>query len=158
MVQGDHLSKIAVIAVFERSDRFSYIQKYVKELRQRGIRTVDFFIYFGNKKDFEQYQGSLKDFPFSEKGFNLFGKFIAAELQHARKETYDVVIDLSEGKSFACDVLLTKMKGRWKAGRSSSDRRFLLDFMIDMKEDQDIRNFIHHLDQYLTNFNRQNAA
>ena len=158
MVKGDHLRDIAIIAVYEDSSTFAHIENYVKEWRKRGMRSADLFLYFGNKKEMEEYQGSLKDVPFGKKSFTIAGKAKAPELVSVLKGEYDVAIDLSRGRAFACDVVLGKVHAKWKAGEQSDDRAYLLDLMIDVKNDPDVRKLIHHLDHYLFHLNTSNAA
>lgn len=158
LVKGDHLRDIAIVAVYENSESFAHIESYIKEWRKRGMRSADLFLYFSSKKLMEQYQGSLKDVPFSSKSFSFAGKAVSSELTTALKKEYDVAIDLSRGGSFACDVVLSKIKAKWKAGEQSEDRAYLLDLMIDVKKDPDVRKLIHHLDHYLFHLNTSNAA
>ena len=139
------------------TEQFGAVYEYVKTLRKRGVKTVDFYIHFTNKKHFEAFQGSVKDVPIGPKDVGFFGQFKNPELSKVKEKSYDVFIDLSNGKSLVCDLLLAQSVAKWKAGRQLAGREHLLDFMIAVKED-DIRNVIHYLDQYLWNFNNLNAA
>ena len=159
LVHGDLVDSMAIVGIFDQDDKgFDIIQGYVKELRRRGIKTVDFYVGFKSKKLFKEYKGSLKDHPFHSSSFSWLGKIDSPELDSLETKTYDVLVDLSEGSMFEADVIVAKSKAKWKAGAKNNERAFLLDFMIDMKEDRDIRNLIHHLDKYLMNFNKMNAA
>ncbi len=158
IVHGDLIMHVAVVASAANEQDFRYVQTYVKELRGRGLRSVDFYISFPNKKNLEAFEPARHDFPFTRKDFNLLGKYRGEVLKQSVGKEYDVLIDLTRGRSFAADVLIAKTQARWKAGAMDESRSHLLDFMIDMKADQDVRKLIHHLDHYLTNFNKSNAA
>ena len=157
-VQGNLIMRVAVVAIGDDLEQFAHVTSYVKELRNRGLKTVDLYPFFHNKKRFEAFQGGLKDFPFTRKDFNLMGKFKSDMLRHSVGVSYDVLIDLTRGKAFPCDVLISKIEARWKAGEYDADREHLLDLMLDVKQNPDIRQLIHHLDHYLKNFNKSNAA
>jgi len=157
-VHGDMIMSMAVVTVYSQDDTFRYIESFVKDLRKRGIKTVDFYIYFDSKKTFEMYQGTLKDFPFSRKGFDWKGKFLSRELKHALEMDYDVLLDLTRGGTVPTDLLISKTQAKWKAGERINGREYLLDFMIDLKGGGDTRNLMHHLDTYISNFNLHSAA
>lgn len=156
LVHGNLLNSIAIVARKE-CDQFEYIQAYVKELRNRGIKTVDFYIEFPNQRLQGLYGASLKDFPFNTKSFTFFGGYKTPELTHSLSRDYDLLIDLSQGASLKCDLLISRIHAKWKAGRRYPERDILLDFMLEI-HDNDMRNLIHHLNNYLTNFNNLNAA
>lgn len=159
LVHGDLIGSIAVVGLYDMErEGFNVINGYVKELRQRGIKTVDFYVGFKAKKELELYQGSLKDHPFHRSSFSWLGKVSSSDLDSVESKSYDLLIDLSGGEMFEADMLVGKIKAKWKAGAKSDIRAYLLDFMIDMKADKDVRNLIHHLDNYLMNFNKMNAA
>ena len=158
LVHGDLIDSMAVVGMADDDQSFGVVSEYVKELRRRGIKTVDFYVGFKSKKLFEDYKGSLKDHPFHSSSFSWMGNIDSTDLDSLESTAYDILIDLSQGSVMEADVILAKSKAKWKAGSKNSDRAFLLDFMIDMKEDGDIRNLIHHLDKYLMNFNKMNAA
>lgn len=150
--------KIAVVAHYTDDASFSHVVSYVTELRKRGKKVVDFYIFFPSKKLKEAYESKEKGIQFSNSDFNLFGKIKSEGLLKALSKEYEVLIDLSLGKSLACDVLVSKLTATWKAGLHNEDRSYLLDFMIDMKDQKDIRKLIHHLDHYITQFNNTKAA
>jgi hypothetical protein len=156
LVHGNVLKSVAVVAD-KSSDQFAIAQGYVNQLRQNGIKTVDFYILFPNQKIQDLYHTKLKDYPFNPKSFGFFGQFNTPELQGIADRKYDVLIDLSEGEDVHCELIIASIDAKWKAGRSTKHKEPLLDFMIDMK-DKDLRNLIHHLDKYLMNFNKLNAA
>jgi hypothetical protein len=156
LVHGNLLNSVAVVARKECA-QFEFIAGYVKELRKRGVKTVDFYIEFPNQKIQDFYSASLKDFPFNPKSFTWMGGYKSPELEHSLSRDYDVLIDLSEGRSIACDLLISRIQAKWKAGRRFPDRDMLLDFMLEVHDD-DMRNLIHHLNNYLTSFNNLNAA
>jgi hypothetical protein len=79
------------------------------------------------------------------------------ELDHYKEVEYDVLIDLSEPDVLECELLVASIDAKWKAGKGSKSKYRLLDFMIETK-DNDMRSLIHHLDSYLMNFNKMNAA
>jgi hypothetical protein len=158
IVHGDLIMHVAVVASALDPTAFGQAKAYVKELRGRGLRTVDFYIHFPNKKALEGFQANRNEFPFIKRDFNWLGKYRGETLKQSVGKEYDVLIDLTRGRSFAADVFIAKTKARWKAGEMDEDRAHLLDFMIDVKHDPDLRKLIHHLDHYLTNFNKSNAA
>jgi len=158
LVQGAHIRDVAIVAVYQPGESFSHINTYVKEWRKRGMRSVDLFLYFTNKKSLDAYQGFPKDIPFMRKDFNFAGKAVSDELVSGLKKEYDVLIDLSRGAAFPCDVVISKINAKWKAGEQHDDRSYLLDLMIDLKGDPDVRKLIHHMDHYLVNLNTSNAA
>lgn len=150
-VHGDVLTNVAVVAM-HNADDFAHSMRYVKELRAQGIKTVDFYIGFSNERNRAAYTPTLKDFPFSPKSFAWNGAFVSPELKQSKTKTYDLVIDLSQGMLFEADVLVFKLKSKWKAGRFSLKRKYLFDFMIE-SQDEDLRNFIHHMNEYIMKFN-----
>jgi hypothetical protein len=158
LVRGDLIQNVAIVAIYHENQRFSWIKNYVEDWRKRGMRSVDFFLYFPQKKQWETFAGRTMDVPFTSRHFNWIGKAVQPELVAALKKEYDVMIDLTRGESFACDVVLSKANAKWKTGEPSDERSFLLDFMIDVKDDPDIRNLMHHIDHYLTQLNKPNAA
>lgn len=158
LVHGDLIMKIAVVAHYSDDESFSHIVSYVKELRKRGKKVVDFYVFFSSKKLMENYESAERTIQFSGADFNLFGKVTSPNLVGALRKEYEVLIDLSLGNSLACDVLVSKLSATWKAGAHDLERSYLLDFMIDMKDEQDIRKLIHHLDHYITQFNNTKAA
>ena len=46
LVHGDLIMKIAVVAHYSDDESFSHIVSYVKELRKRGKKVVDFYVFF----------------------------------------------------------------------------------------------------------------
>jgi len=147
---------MAIVACRDQVD-FSIIEGYVKDMRQKGIKTVDFYIAFPNSKTQELYGATLKDFPFNPKSFGFFGAFKSPELEQINGKKYDVLVDLSDGATMECDLLVARIEAQWKAGKRIPEREHLLDFMIETN-DADTRNFIHNLTKYLTGFNTLNAA
>ena len=158
LVHGDLIMKIAVVAVYSNDASFSHILSYVNDLKKRGLKVVDFYVFFPSKKLKASYQSTTKEVPFSSADFNVFGKITSESMLKALTKEYEVLIDLSLGKSLACDVLISKLDATWKAGLHDEERAYLLDFMIDMKNERDIRKLIHHLDHYITQFNTTKAA
>ncbi len=156
LVHGDSIRSIAVIANKE-SDQFADTENYVKQLRHRGIKTVDYYIFFPNQKTQDLNAAKSKDFPFNPKSLGLFGNFKTIELNHSKEVKYDVLIDLSEPNVLECQLLVASIDAKWKAGKGSKSKYRLLDFMIEIK-DNDMRSLIHHLNGYLMNFNKINAA
>jgi hypothetical protein len=158
LVRGEHIMHVAIVAVFQQGDHFSWVEKYVKEWRKRGRRTVDLYLYFPHKKQMAHYHGGMKDMLFSSAQFNLLGKITDQKLLNSLQMEYDVLIDLSRGAHLSCDVLIAKSKAKWKAGEHSAKRAYLLDLMINTKGEHDIRNVIRHLDHYILNINTTQAA
>lgn len=138
-------------------DQFDEVRAYVKDLRKRGVKTVDFYIVFPNQKQLEGFQGALKDTLVGPKDIGFFGQFKKEELKQLKTHAYDLLIDLTRGQSLVGDLLIAQSSAKWKAGPRIQGRDLLLDFMIESKSD-DLRNLCHHLDQYLWNFNNLNAA
>lgn len=158
LVHGDLIMKMAVVAVFSEDESFFHMQSYVNELRKRGLKEVDFYVYFSSKKLLQKSQPNKKNIVFSNADLNLLGKYKSESLIESLKKNYDVLMDLTRGKALACDVLVSKLKASWKTGAYDADRTYLLDFMIDVKDEKDVRKLIHHLDYYITNFNKSKAA
>jgi hypothetical protein len=156
LVHGDSIRSIAVIANKE-SGQYHVTENYVKQLRHRGIKTVDYYVFFPNQKIQDLNAAKLKCFPFNPKSLGLFGNFKTPELDHYKEVEYDVLIDLSEPDVLECELLVASIDAKWKAGKGSKSKYRLLDFMIETK-DNDMRSLIHHLDSYLMNFNKMNAA
>lgn len=148
----------AVVAIYQDNENFSHIKSYVKELKHRGLKTVDLYIFFPSKKQLESYHPAKHEYPFRSGDFNWIGKYKGDALKQSVAKNYDVLIDLSRGGEFACDVFIAKSKATWKVGEFDNNRVFLLDFMIDVKQESDIRNLTHHINEYLLNFNKSNAA
>lgn len=158
VVHGDQIMRVAVVGVFTNEEHFKQLAGYIKTLRKRGLTTADAYIFFKKKNQMQSVEASKQDFLFRKSDFNLVGKLTNETLRNAINKEYDVVIDLSRGKSIACDALLCKMKAKWKAGEFDTARAHLLDFMIDVKQDPDIKKLVQSLDQYLISFNKSNAA
>lgn len=158
VVHGDQIMHVAVLGVFTNELHFQQMAGYVKMLRKRGLTTADFYIFFKKKNQMLSLEASKQDFAFRTADFNWVGKLTNEALRNAITKQYDVVIDLSRGKAVACDALLAKMKAKWKAGEYDPAREHLLDFMIDVKQDPDVKKLIQSLDQYLISFNKSNAA
>jgi len=156
LVHADLVHKVAVVAVHERGC-YEHADEYVQQLRHRGIKTVDFYVAFPGKRTQSLYISKRKNFLFNPRSFNWIGKLRDPELEKGISREYDILIDLSLGRSFAADVLISKMKAKWKAGQKDTSRQYLLDFMIH-SDGKDVRYLIHHLDRYLMNFNKSNAA
>ena len=156
IVHGDLVKSIAVVAN-KSSDQYSIAENYVKQLRQRGIKTVDFYVLFPNQKIQDLNAQKLKDYPFNPKSIGFFGNFKSPELQHINESEYDLLIDLSEPQVLECELVVASINAKWKAGKGYKNKYRLLDFMIETK-DNDMRSLIHHLDGYLMNFNKMNAA
>lgn len=156
LVHSDLIKSIAVVAN-KSSEQYSVAEDYVKQLRHRGIKTVDFYSLFPNQKIQEAHASKLKDFPFNPKSIGLFGNFKSPELQHSKEIEYDVLMDLSDSNVLECELLVASIRAKWKAGKSMKSKYNLLDFMIESK-DNDMRSLVHHLDGYLMNFNKMNAA
>lgn len=156
LVHGDIIKSIAIVSN-RSSDQFSVAEGYVKQLRQKGIKTVDFYLLFPNQKIQDLYDSKLKDFPFNPKSFGFFGNFKTPELQHSKELEYDLLIDLSDPDVLECELLVASINAKWKAGKGYKSKYQLLDFMIETK-DKDMRSLIHHLDSYLMNFNKLNAV
>lgn len=156
MVRGDVLSSVAVIASHQPQS-FDVARAYVRELAQRGIPQVDFYIHFKQNKAKAAFEPAGHEYPFSPKSFNPFGKFKASELSQGVGKEYDLLIDLTDGSSLAADVVISKLNSKWKAGRRTGGRDYLFDFMINSK-DGDLRNLCHHINEYVLNFNKLNAA
>ncbi|NQV53888.1 MAG: hypothetical protein HQ500_11935 [Flavobacteriales bacterium] len=158
LVKGEHIRDVAIVVGYRSDESFAHAQQYVKEWRKRGMRSVDLYVYFPNKKQLESYSPNPKDIPFLRKDFNLAGKATAPGLVQALRAEYDILIDLTRGRFFACDVVIAKIKAKWKVGESDEDRAFLLDLMIDIKQDPDVRKLMHYMDHYIINLNTSNAA
>lgn len=158
LVHGNLIMNVAVVANYDDGDSFKHVLNYVRELRERGIKVVDFYVYFPTKKSLEAYTSKENAVHFTKSSFNPFGKIINSELAKSLRKDYEVLIDLSLGKTMACDVLVSKLNAKWKAGSHSEERTYLLDFMIDLKDEKDIQKLIHHIDQYIFNFNNTKAA
>ena len=62
--------KMAVVAVFSEDASFSHIQSYVNELRKRGLKEVDFYVYFSSKKLLQKSQPNKKNIVFSNADLN----------------------------------------------------------------------------------------
>ena len=75
MVHGDLIMHAAVVAIYDEKEGFDHVYRYVKELRQRGLKTVDLYIYFPQKKAMQHFQGGMKDFLFDDSHFTLTGKY-----------------------------------------------------------------------------------
>lgn len=127
-VRTAEASKIAVVAL-HLPEEFSESLAFVKMLRHRGHRQVDFFIGFQSKNLMSLYAPTLKDFPFCPTDFAWNGRFLSPELQHALSQDYDLLIDLSHGQSAQADAVIAKTRARWKAGHDNG-RNHLFDFMI----------------------------
>lgn len=156
MVRADLVHKVAVVGVHERGC-YEYAEEYVQELRHRGIKTVDFYVAFNTRRAQSLYISKRRNFLFNPRSFGWNGKIKDAEINKGISRDYDIVIDLTMGRSFAADVLIHKMTAAWKAGKEDKTRRYLLDFMIRC-DGKDVRYLVHHLDRYLMNFNKSNAA
>ena len=156
VVHGNLLRSVAIIAN-QSHPQFQVIRSYVKDLRQRGIQTVDFYILFPNEKVQELTATTLKDFPFNPKSFGFFGQFKTPEIQRVMDVEYDLLLDLSEPGIRECELIVANINAKWKAGKESPEKSPFLDFMIDLKSN-DTKALVHHLDNYLMNFNTQNAA
>jgi triacylglycerol esterase/lipase EstA (alpha/beta hydrolase family) len=156
VVHGNLIDSMAIVACRDQPD-FQIIEDYVKDMRRKGIKTVDFYVAFPNPKTQALHTASLKDFPFNPKSIGFFGAFKSPELEQISGKEYDVLVDLSDGVSMECDLVVARINAKWKAGKRISSREHLLDFMIDTN-DSDTRNFIHNLSKYLTGFNNLNAA
>ena len=158
LVSGEHIRDVALVVAFRSDETFAHAQQYVKEWRKRGMRSVDLYVFFPGKKQQESYSPNPQDIPFSRKDFNLAGKATSPDLVKALRTEYDVLIDLSRGRFFACDVVIAKIKAKWKVGENDDNRAFLLDLMIDIKQDPDVRKLMHHMDHYINHLNTSNAA
>lgn len=152
MVQADLINKVAVVGLYEPGS-FEFAEQYVQELRHRGIKTVDFYVAFKSKKAQAAYALSRKAFLFNPRSFNWMGKLIDQELHKGISRKYDMLIDLSMGRSLIADLVISMTDAKWKAGKKGASREYLLDFMINTA-DRDLRNLVHHLDHYLMNFNK----
>jgi hypothetical protein len=156
LVHGDLLKSIAVIAEAGEA-QFPIVQAYVNELRLRGIKTVDFFVCFPNQKSQDTHPMGVADYGFNRTSFNFLGKIKSQDILRLCKDKYEVLIDLTTGESLESDIVIANLKAKWKAGRMSPKRQYLLDFMINTSTN-DMRNLVHHLNSYLTKFNSSNAA
>lgn len=157
-LHGNLIMKVAVVSVFAEGANYALVSKYVSELRNRGMKTVDHYLFFPKKKALEQFNPATHQLPFTNNDFSWLGKFKSDALKQGVQKEYDLVIDLSRGAFFACDVVIAKLHSQWKAGEHNLERAHLLDFMIDLKGDPDMQKLIHHLDHYISNFNKLNAA
>jgi hypothetical protein len=152
-VYADSVNRIAVVGC-QFSEEFANIRSFVKELRARGYRQVDFYIAFKSQKVESAYHASLKDFPFNPSSFMWNGKFVTPELKQALNQEYDLLIDMSDGAMLEADVVIARIKAQWKGGRRQNRREYLFDFMLDT-DSTDMVTFAHQMDNYLLNFNKQ---
>ncbi|MEQ9187588.1 MAG: hypothetical protein RLP15_07620 [Cryomorphaceae bacterium] len=158
LVHGAHIRDVAIVAIYKHGESLMHVQQYLNEWRKRGMRSVDLYLYFPSKKQRSEFQASEKDIAFTSSDFSIAGKAKADHLVASLKKEYDVLIDLSRGNAFACDVVIAKIKAKWKVGESEERRTYLLDLMIDVKQDPDMRKLMHHMDHYINNLNTSNAA
>ena len=155
-VYRDHLQAIAIVATSEPEADLQTALKLRSDLRQRGLRVVDLFVSYPSKKSLNR--NNERDWTaFTSSSFNWIGRVVAPELSQHLKTDYELLIDLTEGRSFAADVLIAKLSAKWKVGRHTESREYLLDLMIDAK-DQDLKYLIHHIEHYLQTLNKSNAA
>lgn len=153
---GAHLQSFAIVACAQPEDHIRTAKKLRKDLREQGMKKVDIYLYHTSKKTIEESDQKV-GFSFYNGSFNWIGRLKDQELATALKTEYQVVMDLSEGHSFAADVLISKLKATWKVGRFIPEREYLLDLMISPK-DNDLPNLVHHMDHYLKTLNKPTAA
>ncbi len=155
-LSGAHLQSIAIVVCAEPAADFEVAKKLRKDLYERGLRKVDLFVAYSSRKAAKASEE--KDIiPFAPDSFNWIGRIASSDLTAALKQEYQVLMDLTEGRSFPADVLITKLHVQWKVGRHLAQREYLLDLMIDTK-DQDLNKLIQHMDHYLNTLNKPTAA
>jgi hypothetical protein len=153
LVRGKNVQRMAVFSSFEEPEIYKQALQYVFDLKKRGIKTVDFYLAFENKKSQDAFESKKQEICFSPADFNLVGKYKNQELKDKLSQEYDLLIDLTEGASLAADVVIAKTNAKWKAGRANDERSFLLDFMIQQPKEKGLKSLIHYLDDYLMKFN-----
>lgn len=155
-VRGNVLSSVAVVSEANQPG-FEVAKQYARELSTRGIREVDFYCFIRGAKAFKGYEAGTLEIPFGTKSFNVFGKMTAPELLTGMKKEYDLLVDLTPKSTLPTDIVISKVHAKWKAGRREAGREYLFDFMID-SPDSDLKHLCHHINEYLLNFNKLNAA
>lgn len=153
LVRGRNVQNMAVFSTIEDPEVYQQAIKYAVELKKRGIKIVDFYLAFTDKKSKEAFEPKKQELCFSPSDFSLVGKYKNDELKAKLGQEYDLLIDLTEGVSLAADVVIAKTNAKWKAGRADEQRSYLLDFMIQEPKEKGLKSLIHYLDDYLMKFN-----
>lgn len=153
LVRGKNVQRMAIFSTIENPEVYKQASQYAVELKKRGIKMVDFYLAFANKKSKEAFETKNKEICFSPSDFTLAGKYKNEELIAKLSQEYDLLIDLTEGDSLAADVVIAKTNAKWKAGRANEQRSYLLDFMIQEPKEKGLKSLIHFLDDYLMKFN-----
>lgn len=156
IIHGDLINSVAVFACLD-SKHYKAAKSYAKQLRERGIRVVDLFVFVPNKKALESFQATLKDFPFCPSDFSFFGGFLSPELEHSLTSQYEVALDLTNGESLFADLVMSRVDAQLRAGFKRKDRLNFLDFMIDTNQ-SNFNDALSHLDKYLFHLNNNQHA
>ena len=156
MLFGNSIERVIVLSNYS-SEGFQAVTQYVRELRERGIKHVDFLIEFDSKKSMEANSSNLKGVAFCSKDIGVFGSIKNPDLQSCLNNAYEIVLDLTDGTCVHSDYILTSLNATWRVGLKRRGRSKFLDLIIDGDSKQ-LKNSIEHLNSYLFNLNNLSAA
>lgn len=143
-------TNIGITFVAKSSSQFAEINKFIKELNSRGIKTSALG-YIPEKKP--------KDFFLSEKTINFFydkeldwlyrlKNVSAIEFQETK---FDILIDIDSNAYYPMHMLLNKSRALFKVGKFNEKSPF--DLMIDVKKSSDLKFYFDQVIHYLLKFN-----
>lgn len=148
----DEIRTVGISFAFTTVEDFELLRKYIAYLREQK-KKVKAIGYYHTKEE--------PQVPYSKVEFDLYGKKSLDWLglpsghlvQNFIDEPFDLLLDLSDGKTLALYAIGGQSKARCKIGRFEEDGEHLHDLLIDSPAEKGLKYFLRQVDTYLQMIN-----
>ncbi|MDD3877020.1 MAG: hypothetical protein PHT69_10390 [Bacteroidales bacterium] len=151
----DQIKTVGILYVVPSEKDFHYINDFVKYLQQNN-KTVKALGYTNTPYIPHYCFPKLTYDYFSSKEINWYGKPKSKFAEDFMKSDFDLLIDLSTKPIFTINYISYLSSAYFKTGILNDNNVQHFDLMLDIKEDTDLNDFIHHIQHYLININISN--
>jgi len=153
-LQFEQVLSVGLLCTIKEEKDLKIVMRYVKNLKERGIRSVEVLAYAPQKEvpEFLVKQQQLHYFGRKQRNWLFQPKGDAASTFLGNQ--FEVLIDLSEDNDFALRYVLAVTQARIKVGRDSAKRSEFYDLMIQVQPGKDLNYFIEQADHYLNLINK----
>ncbi len=143
---------VVVIANIDDSEKYKVISKFVEWLRQQG-KTVFVLALVKNEEFKKFFDRSSNILFFSKKNISWYGKPRNIKYEEFINKPFDMLIDTSLTQIISIQYMVALSKSRFKVGKFY-ERRVYSDFMVNLKESDNLSFFIEQIKHYLTTINQ----
>jgi hypothetical protein len=146
-VNFEQTTDIALILYAKNEMELEPLQNFRKNLIGMGKKVI--CIVYCSEKNMELFQKSIPNITYiTKKDFNFWRLPKSRAAGDFIKTRCDIVVDLTQSKHFETAYLVALSRASYRVGVFQSDLKEYYDFMIDMKNNENVNAFIDQLKKY----------